>query len=204
MAHLAVYRPGDPVETAECWELILETPRQAVLLALSRQPMPLLRREAGNENKSAKGGYVLQEAEGGERKLTILSTGSELHLAVEARDILQKQGIPTAVVSMPCRLLFEQQDTAYKKAVLARPARGSRWKRRLNLAGNATSASKAASSACTVLAPPARSPTSTRSSTSTPRRWCEPHMRHWRRLPPYRIPISAVAAAGLVPTFVGT
>jgi transketolase len=80
--------------------------------------MPLLRREPGNENKSARGGYVFQEAEGGERKLTILSTGSELHLAVEAREILQKQGIPTAVVSMPCRLLFEQQDAAYKKAVL--------------------------------------------------------------------------------------
>jgi transketolase len=87
-------------------------------MALSRQPMPLLRRESGNENKSARGGYVFQEAEGGERKLTILSTGSELHLAVEARDILQKQGIPTAVVSMPCRLLFEQQDAAYKKAIL--------------------------------------------------------------------------------------
>jgi transketolase len=116
--HLAVYRPGDPVETAECWELILDTPRQAALFALSRQPMPLLRREPGNENKSARGGYILHEAEGGERKLTIMSTGSELHLAVQARDILQEQGIPTAVVSMPCRLLFEHQDTAYKKAVL--------------------------------------------------------------------------------------
>jgi transketolase len=116
--HLAVYRPGDPVETAECWELILDAPRQAALIALSRQPMPLLRREPGNENKSARGGYVFQEAEGGERKLTILSTGSELHLAVEARGILQNQGIPTAVVSMPCRLLFEHQDAAYKKAVL--------------------------------------------------------------------------------------
>jgi transketolase len=116
--HLAVYRPGDPVETAECWELILDAPHQAALIALSRQPMPLLRREPGAENKSAKGGYVLLEAEGGERKLTILSTGSELHLAVEARDILQKEGVPTAVVSMPCRLLFEQQDAAYKKAVL--------------------------------------------------------------------------------------
>jgi transketolase C-terminal domain/subunit len=115
---LAVYCPGDPVETAECWELILDAPRQAALIALSRQPMPLLRREPGDENKSARGGYVFQEAEGGERKLTILSTGSELHLAVEAREILQKQGIPTAVVSMPCRLLFEQQDAAYKKAVL--------------------------------------------------------------------------------------
>jgi transketolase len=80
--------------------------------------MPLLRREPGNENKSAKGGYVLQEAEGGSRKLTILSTGSELHLAVQARQILQKQGIPTAVVSMPCRMLFEQQDATYRRAVL--------------------------------------------------------------------------------------
>jgi transketolase len=116
--HLAVYRPGDPVETAECWETILNTPRQAALLALSRQPMPLLRRESGNENKSARGGYVFQEAEGGVRKVTILGTGSELHLAVKAREILQKQGIPTAVVSVPCRLLFEHQDATYKKAVL--------------------------------------------------------------------------------------
>jgi transketolase len=116
--HLAVYRPGDPVETAECWELILEAPRQAALIALSRQPMPLLRHEPGTDNKSAKGAYVLLEAEGGERKLTIIGTGSELHLAVEARDILQKEGIPTAVVSMPCRLIFEEQDAAYKKAVM--------------------------------------------------------------------------------------
>ena len=116
--HLAVYRPGDPVETAECWEAILDAPRRAALIALSRQPMPVLRRDAGGENLSAKGGYVLQEAEGGPRKLTILATGSELHLAVEARAILQKEGVPTAVVSMPCRLLFEQQDQAYRRMVL--------------------------------------------------------------------------------------
>jgi transketolase len=106
------------VETAECWELILEAPRRPALIALSRQPMPLLRREPGAENKSAKGAYVLLEAEGGERKLTLIGTGSELHLAVQARDILQKEGIPTAVVSMPCNLLFEEQDVAYKKAVM--------------------------------------------------------------------------------------
>ncbi|GIQ75145.1 transketolase [Bradyrhizobium sp. RD5-C2] len=118
--HLAVYRPGDPIETAECWEAILSTPRQTALLALSRQPMPLLRHEPGSENKSARGGYVLKEAEGGERKLTILGTGSEVHLAVQARELLQNEGIPTAVVSMPCRLLFEQQDAAYRDAVLGR------------------------------------------------------------------------------------
>ena len=116
--HLAVYRPGDPVETAECWETILDMPRRAALLALSRQPMPLLRREPGTENKSARGAYVLAEAEGGLRRVTLMATGSELHLAVQARDLLQAGGIPTAVVSMPCRLLFEEQDAAYKREVL--------------------------------------------------------------------------------------
>ncbi|QND24564.1 transketolase (plasmid) [Rhizobium leguminosarum bv. viciae] len=115
---LAVYRPGDPIETAECWEAIMEAPRQAALIALSRQPMPLLRRDPSDENRSARGAYVLQEAEGGERQLTILASGSELHLAVEARSVLQDEGIRTAVVSMPCRLLFEKQDAAYKKSVL--------------------------------------------------------------------------------------
>ncbi|MGO4115662.1 transketolase [Rhizobium ruizarguesonis] len=115
---LAVYRPGDPIETAECWEAIMEAPRQAALIALSRQPMPLLRRDPSDENRSARGAYVLQEAEGGERQLTILASGSELHLAVEARSVLQDEGIRTAVVSMPCKLLFEKQDAAYKKSVL--------------------------------------------------------------------------------------
>jgi transketolase len=118
--HLAVYRPGDPIETAECWENILDNPRRAALLALSRQPMPLLRREPGKENKSSRGAYVLLEAEGGPRRVTLMATGSELHLAVEARSILQGEGIPTAVVSMPCRLLFEEQNLAYKRAVMGK------------------------------------------------------------------------------------
>ena len=116
--HLAVYRPGDAVETAECWENILDNPRRAALLALSRQPMPLLRHEAGPENRSARGAYVLLEAEGGPRKLTLIATGSELHLAKEARAVLQDEGVPTAVVSMPCRLLFEEQDLAYRRSVM--------------------------------------------------------------------------------------
>ena len=116
--HLAVYRPGDPIETAECWEAILDTPRQAALLALSRQGMPLLRREAGGENRSARGGYVLAEAEGGPRRLTLMATGSELHLAMQARTVLQQDGVPTAVVSLPCFERFEAQDAAYRRAVL--------------------------------------------------------------------------------------
>jgi transketolase len=115
---LAVFRPGDPIETAECWEAILAAPRRAALLALSRQPMPLLRRDSGHENLSANGGYVLLEAEGGKRQLTIMATGSELHLAVEARNRLQAEGIPAAVVSMPCRLLFEAQTPDYRREVL--------------------------------------------------------------------------------------
>ncbi|WP_416067825.1 transketolase [Rhizobium sp. ZK1] len=115
---LAVFRPGDPIETAECWQAILDAPRQAALIALSRQPMPLLRKQPGSLNLSAKGGYVLLEAEGGARELTIMSTGSELHLAVEARARLQAEGVPTAVVSMPCRLLFEAQAADYKREVL--------------------------------------------------------------------------------------
>jgi transketolase len=116
--HLAVFRPGDPIETAECWEALLDAPRRAALIALSRQPMPLLRRESGPQNRSARGAYVLAEAEGGPRRLTLMSSGSELHLAAEARTILQGEGIPTAVVSMPCRLLFEEQDAAYKREVM--------------------------------------------------------------------------------------
>ena len=116
--HLAVFRPGDAVETAECWEIVLDNPRRAALFALSRQPMPLLRHEPGTENRSARGGYVLLEAEGGPRKLTLMATGSELHLAVEARTFLQAEGVPTAVVSMPCTLIFNEQDATYRQAVL--------------------------------------------------------------------------------------
>ncbi|MBV8870238.1 MAG: transketolase [Acetobacteraceae bacterium] len=116
--HLAVFRPGDPVETAECWEIVLDNPRRAALLALSRQPMPLLRREPGTVNRSARGAYVLLEAEGGPRKLTLMATGSELHLAVQARTVLQGEGVPTAVVSMPCALIFNEQDAAYQQAIL--------------------------------------------------------------------------------------
>ena len=116
--HLAVFRPGDPVETAECWEIILDNPRRAALLALSRQPMPLLRREPGTENRSARGAYVLLEAEGGPRQVTLMATGSELHLAVQAREMLQQEGVRAAVVSVPCTLIFNEQDPVYQRSVL--------------------------------------------------------------------------------------
>jgi transketolase len=113
---LQVFRPADAVETAECWELALTSLDRPSILALTRQPVPPLRRDSG-ENRSARGAYVLAEAEGG-RRVTLLATGSEVAIAMAAREQLAGKGIAAAVVSMPCWALFEQQDEAYRRAVL--------------------------------------------------------------------------------------
>jgi transketolase len=117
MPHLQVFRPADPVETAECWELALRARRIPSVLALTRQSVPTLRREATADNLSARGAYVLAEAEG-ERRVTLLATGSEVHVALAARALLEAQGIPAAVVSMPCWELFDGQPFAYRAGVL--------------------------------------------------------------------------------------
>jgi transketolase len=117
MPHLMVYRPGDAVETAECWQLALENRHAPAILALTRQPLPLQRTEPHTENRCAKGAYVLAEADGA-RQVTLLATGSEVAIAMDARAALAAQGIYTAVVSMPCWKLFEAQDEAYHKSVL--------------------------------------------------------------------------------------
>ena len=114
---LYVYRPADPVETAECWALALQRRDAPALLALTRQALPLLRHQAGTENRSARGAYVLAEAEG-ERQVTLLASGSEVSIAVEARAALSKDGIRAAVVSMPCWELFAAQPQSYRDAVL--------------------------------------------------------------------------------------
>jgi transketolase len=115
---LLVFRPADPVETAECWGLALKHPQAPSILALTRQRLPLLRTVPGDGNKSARGAYVLAEAEGGARQVTLLATGSEVSLAMAARDLLAKDGVRAAVVSMPCWELFEQQPEAYRREVL--------------------------------------------------------------------------------------
>ena len=120
--NLLVLRPGDAVETAECWQLALERVDGPSVLALTRQNLPTLRTEHTAENRSARGAYVLLEAEG-ERKVTLLATGSEVSLAVEARKTLQSEGVGTAVVSMPSWELFERQDEAYKTKVLGNGVR---------------------------------------------------------------------------------
>ncbi|HZB92597.1 MAG TPA: transketolase, partial [Stellaceae bacterium] len=115
--NLQVFRPADAVETAECWELALRTRRAPSVLALTRQSVPALRRGAGAENLSARGAYVLAEAEGA-RAVTLIATGSEVALAMAAREQLKASGIAAAVVSMPCWTLFDGQEADYRAAVL--------------------------------------------------------------------------------------
>jgi transketolase len=87
------------------------------LLALTRQALPLLRSEAGSENRSARGAYVLAAADG-PRRVTLLATGSEVSIAMAAREALARDHIGVAVVSMPCWELFEQAPEEYRDAVL--------------------------------------------------------------------------------------
>jgi transketolase len=118
MPNMQVMRPADAVEAAECWEVALERRTGPTSLIFARQDLPLLRTRHEKENRSARGAYVLHEAEGGARRVTLLATGSEVQIAVAAREQLQARGIPTAVVSMPCWDLFEAQDGGYRDTVL--------------------------------------------------------------------------------------
>ncbi len=115
--NLLTFRPADTIETLECWEIALRSRTTPSLLALSRQGVPQLRLEAGDENLSAKGAYVLRSV-GDMRDVTILATGTEVSLAVEAAETLASEGINAAVVSMPCWELFERQDPIYRVETL--------------------------------------------------------------------------------------
>lgn len=117
MPNMAVFRPADHVEAAECWELALQRQRGPSAMICSRQALPPVRSDDGPVNRSARGAYVLAEADG-ERRATLLATGSEVQIALAARAILQGRGVPTAVVSMPCWELFEEQDEAYRISVV--------------------------------------------------------------------------------------
>ncbi len=112
-----VFRPADLVETAEAWELALSSKTTPSVMALSRQNLPALRKVHTNQNMVAKGGYVLAEATG-KRQAILMATGSEVEIAMKARDLLEADGIGTRVVSMPCWELFEDQDAAWRRKVL--------------------------------------------------------------------------------------
>jgi transketolase len=138
--NLHVYRPADAMETAECWELAIRRTEGPSLLVLTRQPLPALRTDPA-ENRSARGGYLLAEADG-QRHATLIATGSEVSVAMAAREVLAADGIAVAVVSLPCWELFALQDESYHVAVMGSAPRvgveaacGFGWDRWLGTGG---------------------------------------------------------------------
>jgi transketolase len=116
--NMAVWRPCDTVETAVAWGAALQRRDGPSLLVLSRQNLAFQKRDAAQIGAIARGGYVLAEADGGKPRVLIIATGSEVPLAMAAREQLQREGVAVRVVSMPCTLLFDAQDAAYRAAVL--------------------------------------------------------------------------------------
>ena len=112
-----VLRPADLVEVAECWEVALTQTATPSVMALSRQNLIPARKTHTNQNMSAKGAYVLAEATG-KRQVILIATGSEVEIALKAREALEAEGIGTRVVSMPSMELFAAQDEAWRKKVL--------------------------------------------------------------------------------------
>ena len=117
MPNLAVFRPADGVEAAECWAAALARRTGPSLMALSRQKVPAVRTAAAGENLSARGAYELQPASG-EARATLFATGTEIEIAVAARRLLEASGVPTRVVSVPCFELFEAQSARYQAEVI--------------------------------------------------------------------------------------
>ncbi|MEC8293370.1 MAG: transketolase [Pseudomonadota bacterium] len=112
-----VFRPADTIETAESWEIALTAKQTPSVLSLTRQGVPTVRTKHTTKNLTSQGGYVLADSEG-KRQAILIATGSEVSIALAARELLQAEGIGTRVVSMPCMELFDAQDEAYRKRVL--------------------------------------------------------------------------------------
>jgi transketolase len=120
MPNLAVLRPADAVEAAECWQIAVGNRVAPSAIVNSRQPLPPVRSDVTEENLCARGAYVIADAHGGSRRATLFASGSEVAIALAARKSLQAEGVPTAVVSVPCWELFERQDPAYQASILGR------------------------------------------------------------------------------------
>lgn len=118
MPNMLVLRPADAIEAAECWEIAYGHQSGPSTLVFARQALPAVRMVHTDTNLCKRGAYVLVEAEGGARQVTLIATGSEVQLAMSAREILQSSGTPTAVVSMPSWELFSMQDVSYRVSVL--------------------------------------------------------------------------------------
>lgn len=113
--NLYLFRPADALETAECWELAVERDNGPSVMALTRQGLPAVRDNA-ETNMCARGGYVLRAGKGSD-DIVLMATGSEVHLAVQAHEQLEKDGISARVVSIPCMELFMEQGENYVRSV---------------------------------------------------------------------------------------
>lgn len=121
MPNMLTFRPCDVIETAEAWELAITQETTPSILALSRQNLPTLRQDA-KENLSSKGAYIISGDEK-KRVATLIATGSEVSLAIEAQSKLKEEGIEVAVVSMPCAELFDAQGIDYQERILGNKPR---------------------------------------------------------------------------------
>jgi transketolase len=119
---LDIVRPADANETALAWRTILEHTDRPAGLCLTRQNVPTYDRSPGSAfapaEGVAKGAYVLIDASDGQPQVILMGTGSEVQIAVAARELLEADGIPTRVVSMPCLEWFDAQDRSYHQSVL--------------------------------------------------------------------------------------
>jgi len=126
LPNLLVVRPADAHETVAAWRLALTLPDGPVALVLTRQQVPVLAEAAaGAPEGVGRGGYVLAEADGADARAILIATGSEVAVALDARQRLQSDGVPTRVVSMPCWELFDAQPREYRESVLT-PEVGAR------------------------------------------------------------------------------
>ncbi len=116
MPNIQTFRPCDMIETAESWEIALKEKHKPSILALSRQNLPLLRNSC-DENLTAKGGYIISKCED-KADITLIGTGSEVMLCIQAQQILKNKKIKASVVSMPCVELFTRQTKEYQQSVL--------------------------------------------------------------------------------------
>jgi transketolase len=116
--NLNVMRPADGNETTACWKVALENKSTPSVLALSRQALPPVTPTDIETHPAQKGAYILSDADSGAPRLVIIATGSEVQPAIEAKKLLESEGIATRVVNMPSTFLFEQQSVGYQKHVL--------------------------------------------------------------------------------------
>ncbi len=115
--NLNVFRPADAIETAECWQLALESRDRPSVLALTRQNLPTVRTEFDEDNLCAKGAYELSAADG-DADVSIFASGSEIEIALAAKKLIEARGYAARVVSVPCFELFSDQNEEYRAEII--------------------------------------------------------------------------------------